>query len=275
MSCGTLWRPSEPTIVPVDTAIIEQIQNEEELEKQAKEQFENEVRRLGEEDCIEVQINETDTCPVSDFTTFTECISGKEMLYPPLCIQQAVSHIDTPEEVKSVYFTAYSIASNEKREYLQTLVKNKEINSVTIDIKTVSGYTSFEFSDDYFSSIFPESDGTISDITTIIEELHDAGIYVIGRIVVFKDKRLAELRPDLAIKWSYDHSQVWTDYQGKKYLDPHGEEVWQYIKGLSLAAYDMGFDEINYDYIRYPSDGKVSQTYYPFSDEYLQENLTW
>jgi hypothetical protein len=79
-------------------------------------------------------------------------------------------------------------------------VKNSEINSVVIDIKEVDGKVAFDMSDFKFGSIKPSSNNIIKDPKKLIEELHQKGIYVIGRLVVFKDKILAEKRPDLAIK---------------------------------------------------------------------------
>lgn len=183
-------------------------------------------------------------------------------------------HIKAPKSVRSLYFTANAVNSDHRRENLSTLVKNTEINSVTIDIKTVSGYTSFAFDESKFGDIKPESNNIISDIKWEIEKLHEQWIYVIGRIVVFKDKYLAEKRPDLAIKWT-NWVDVWTDYKGNKYVDPSATEVWDYIVEMSQAAYELGFDEINYDYIRFPTDGYISKTSYPFSDKLLLENPKW
>lgn len=186
-----------------------------------------------------------------------------------------VTHVSTPDEVKSIYYTAYSAGSSKKIEYLKNLAKSKEINSVTIDIKTVSGYVSFDMSGGKFGDIKPVSDNTIRDIKALIAELHKEGIYVIGRIVVFKDKLLSERRSDLAIKWKWDHSIVWSDYKGLKYLDPGAEEVWEYNANIAKYAYELGFDELNFDYVRYPTDGKISQTYYPHSHTTQVNNPKW
>lgn len=185
-----------------------------------------------------------------------------------------VLHQKTPENVKSIYFPAGAFLNSEKRKNLSELIKNKEINSVTLDIKTISGYTSFDFPLDEFWSIKPESNGKIQDIKEQLTQLHEEGIYVIGRIVIFKDARLADLRPDLAIKWKGSDA-VWTDYKGKKYLDPAAPELVEYYTNLSTVAYELGFDEINFDYIRFPSDGLVSKTHYPFASEIITKNPKW
>lgn len=179
---------------------------------------------------------------------------------------EKVVHIETPENVKSLYYTAYATTVADKMNNLYYLAKNKEINSVTLDIKTVSGYTSFEFDENMFWDIKPTSNNIITDIKPLIKKLHEEDIYVIWRVVLFKDKLLAEKRPDLAIKW-IGTNDVWTDYKWKKYMDPWAKEVHDYNIELAAAAYKLGFDEINFDYVRYPSDGKISQTYYPHSSE--------
>jgi hypothetical protein len=121
---------------------------------------------------------------------------------------------------------------------LLNFVKNSEINSVTIDIKEVDGYVAFDMSGYEFSTIIPVSNNRIKDVRALIEKLHENGIYVIGRVVVFKDKLLAETRPDLAIKWP-DRKNVWYDYKGNKYLDAYSKEVWDYTVEISKAAYDL------------------------------------
>lgn len=183
-------------------------------------------------------------------------------------------HLETPATVKSLYYTSFAGGSSTRIETLLNFVKNSEINSVTIDIKEVDGYVGFDMSWYEFTTIQPISNDRIKDVRTLIEKLHENGIYVIGRIVVFKDKLLAETRPDLAIKWP-DRVNVWYDYKGNKYLDAYSKEVWDYTVELSKAAYDLWFDEINYDYVRFPSDGKISSTYYPFAKEIEVENPKW
>ena len=154
---------------------------------------------------------------------------------------------------------------------LDYLTKNTEVNSVTIDIKTVSWYVSFKMNDDNFWSIKPISDNRTKNIKETIEKLHEKWIYVIARVVVFKDKSLAERRPDLAVK-RLDNSAVWTDYKWLKYLDPSAKEVWDYNAAIASEAYNIGFDEVNFDYVRFPTDGRISNTYYSFSNEILKQN---
>ena len=183
-------------------------------------------------------------------------------------------HIKTPENVKSLYFSAHSINNREKLDNFFNIAKNKEINSITIDIKEVDWYVSFELDDDSFWDIKSKSNYSIRNIEEIIKELHENNIYIIARIAVFKDKRLAEIRSDLAVKWNTDWT-VWTDYKWYKYTDPYSQEVWDYHIDIASAVYNLWFDEINFDYVRFPTDWYISKSYYPFSNEIFSNDTKW
>lgn len=195
-----------------------------------------------------------------------------EVIKEPL---NTVLHIKTPDSVHSLYYNWYSASNDDKMATFYDLVKNSEVNSITIDIKTISWYVNFDMSDYEFWDIKPKSNNQIKDIKTIIEKLHEKNVYVIWRLVVFKDKLLSENRTDLAVKWSNDKSKVWTDYDWNSYLDPSSQEVWDYNISIASAAYELWFDEINFDYVRFPTDWLISQTYYPFSSEIISNNPTW
>jgi len=182
-----------------------------------------------------------------------------------------IIHLKTPSKVKSIYYTSYSASREIKIKSLINLVKNTEINSVIIDIKTISWYVSFKMNENNFTSIKPISNNKNKIIKKLIKELHKNNIYVIARVVVFKDKSLSERRSDLAIKRK-DNWKVWSDYKWKKYLDPNSQEVWDYNVSIASEAYNIGFDEINFDYVRFPSDWYISNTYYTFSNKIIKEN---
>ncbi|QFR39581.1 hypothetical protein A9Q91_05160 [Candidatus Gracilibacteria bacterium 28_42_T64] len=220
---------------------------------------------------IKSELSSTGTTNEKEKIIVTEVVVEPEIIPEPI---KKPIHIKTPDAVKSVYVTAPSANSEKKLNTLLNLVKTKEVNSVTIDVKTVSGYVSFEMPNDKFGNIKPTSNNQIKDIKKLIETLHENNVYIIGRVVLFKDKLLAEKRSDLAIKWT-DQKTVWYDYKGKKYLDPYSKEVWDYNAEIANHIYELGFDEINFDYVRFPSDGRVSQTYYPFSGTIQAQNGKW
>jgi hypothetical protein len=92
------------------------------------------------------------------------------------------------------------------------------------------------------------------------------GIYPIARIVVAKDPLLAQGKLDLAIKRKSD-LKPWLDKNGKPWLDPHQPAVWQYAADLALEAYDLGFSEVQFDYVRFPDEKRlVAETVYPLAN---------
>ena len=182
------------------------------------------------------------------------------------------THVDIPEAVKGIYMTACVAATPSFRNNVVKLIEETELNAVIIDIKDYTGTISFDIPD---MELFGEK-GTgcrAIDMREFIEHLHEKDIYVIGRVTVFQDPFYATAHPDQAVQKLSVQGEVWTDYKGISFVDVGAEEYWEYIVDLSKASYKEGFDEINYDYIRFPSDGNMQDTYYPFSEERV--NLDW
>jgi len=176
------------------------------------------------------------------------------------------SHLPTPKQVRAVYMTSWTAGTPRARERLVRLVEETEINAVVIDIKDYSGTISFDIEHPLIDEIGAE-ENRISDVRSFIADLHEKNIYVIGRITVFQDPHLAELRPHLAIKKDSDRSAIWVDYKDISYIDPGAREAWDYTVAIIREAYKAGFDELNLDYIRFPSDGNMRDIYFPFSEE--------
>jgi len=89
---------------------------------------------------------------------------------------------------------------------------------------------------------------------------HERGVYLIGRVVVFEDPILSGARPDLAILRS--NGAVWRDSAGLGWTNPYDKRVWDYNVDVAAAAARAGFDEIMFDYVRFPSDGDVDSAVY-------------
>jgi hypothetical protein len=90
--------------------------------------------------------------------------------------------------------------------------------------------------------------------------VHERGLYLVGRIVVFEDPILATSRPELAVRRS--DGSVWRDGAGLAWANPYDRRVWKYNVDLAAAAARVGFDEILFDYVRFPSDGDVGSAVY-------------
>ena len=98
------------------------------------------------------------------------------------------------------------------------------------------------------------------DARDAVRRAHDRGIYVIGRIVVFEDPVLSHARPDLAVRRT--DGSVWRDAAGLGWTNPYNQRVWKYNVDVAIAAARAGFDEIMFDYVRFPSDGDVDAAVY-------------
>jgi hypothetical protein len=94
----------------------------------------------------------------------------------------------------------------------------------------------------------------------VVRRAHERGLYIIGRVVVFEDPMLSRGRPDLAIRRT--DGSVWRDTAGLGWTNPYDKRVWKYNVDVAVAAARAGFDEIMFDYVRFPSDGDVQDTVY-------------
>lgn len=162
-------------------------------------------------------------------------------------------------EVKGIYLTAYSAGSTKKMDKMIDLIKRTELNAVVIDIKDYSGKVLYDSNLAMVNQLGLE-DNRIGDIRALVKKLHENGVYVIARQTVFQDPILAEKKPEWAI-----HSKgggLWRDNLGLAWVDPTERAIWNYNIALAKEAIQIGFDEINFDYVRFPSDGNMSQVIY-------------
>ncbi len=174
-----------------------------------------------------------------------------------------VIHVPTPDVVKGIYMTSCVAGTPSFRADLVKLIEETELNSVIIDIKDFSGTLSF----------IPESASlkdAISDrcrapdMREFIQTLHEKGIYVIGRITVFQDPYLVKIHPEFAVTRASDGG-IWKDHKGLNFTDPGAKGVWDHIVLISKESYALGFDELNFDYVRFPSDGNMKDIAFPWS----------
>ncbi|MBI2003726.1 MAG: hypothetical protein HYS78_01990 [Parcubacteria group bacterium] len=160
-----------------------------------------------------------------------------------------------PKVVKAVYLTGWSAGSETKIQEVINLAREGKINAAVIDIKDFSGET----------FLFPRPNA-------LIKRLHDENIYIIARMAVFQDQVLAKARPELTVK-SIKLSQLatasddlWRDFKGLAWIDPASSASWDYNIKIAKDAWNRGFDEINFDYIRFPTDGDLNDRKFPVWD---------
>lgn len=193
--------------------------------------------------------------------------------------------LSNPSEIiRAAYFTSWSASSESQINYMINLTKRTPLNAVVIDIKDYSG--SISYNSELPSAIkYGANTNRIRDLSGLVKRLHDNEIYVIARITVFQDPILARSRPDLAVH-SHSTGDLWLDNKGIAWIDPGAQEAWDYNISLAKDVLRHGVDEINFDYIRFPSDGVLSDIKYTHHDvdglrrdtirsffEYMREEL--
>lgn len=171
-----------------------------------------------------------------------------------------VTHISTPENVRAVYMSSWIAGVPKLRNRLVDIADKTEINALVIDVKDSTGRVSFKTTDDLINEL-GSSEARVKDMPAFLEELHKKNIYVIGRISVFQDPYMTSKKPEWSIKKKSD-GKVWKDRKGLSFLDPAQDDVRNYVVHVAKYAYSIGFDEVNFDYVRYPSDGNLKDINY-------------
>ncbi len=176
---------------------------------------------------------------------------------------------EPPQEIKAVYMTSWSGSSEKKISYLINLIKETELNAVVLDIKDFSGYVTYDIKNSDVEK-YKAKEIRTAKINSLIKRFHDEGIYVIARITVFQDPILAKARPDWAVQSK--SGGLWLDHKKLAWMDPASKEVWDYNIAIAKDAADRGFDELNFDYIRFASDGFVGDMKFPIWDEQIPKH---
>ena len=163
----------------------------------------------------------------------------------------------TPQEIKlgpfnpkALYLSFYGIGDRTLRESALRLIEETEINALVVDVKGDRGKIPYKSSIPLVSEVGAQKIITVRDMSGLMKSLKEKGIYMIARIVVFKDDPLASLMPDLAVKTQ--SGQVWHDRENLAWVDPFKKEVWDYNINIAIEAAQYGFDEIQFDYVRFP-----------------------
>jgi hypothetical protein len=156
----------------------------------------------------------------------------------------------TPFRPKALYLSFYGVGSQAIREAALKAIREARLNAVVIDIKGDRGWLAYRSFIPLAEAIGAQRIITISDLPALLQSLHQEGIYAIARIVTFKDDPLASARPDLAVR--LQNGKLFRDREGLGWTDPSLAEVRDYNIGVAVEAARAGFDEIQFDYLRFP-----------------------
>ncbi|MDP3541379.1 MAG: putative glycoside hydrolase [Elusimicrobiota bacterium] len=163
---------------------------------------------------------------------------------------------------RGVHFTGWAAGSTKARRRFAAEMKGAGFNAVVIALKDYDGHV---FVRDVPLAVKTGAfTNAIPDLPLAVKDFEDLGIYTVARIAIFKDDLLARARPDLAVH--FPDGRIWTNDNGTAWVDPYKKEIWDYAIDIASRAAIAGFDEIQFDYIRFPSDGKTRQCRYSRAD---------
>lgn len=177
-----------------------------------------------------------------------------------------VRHVSTPEPMYAIYMTQCAVGTPSLRDTLVELIDTTKLNAVVIDIKDYSGTIAFSPKSEELKPAWSAAQCGAADMKEFVETLHEKGIYVIGRITVFQDPFMTKVHPERSVQSKARPGEPWKDHKGLSFIAVNSEPHWHYIVALSRESYELGFDELNYDYVRWPSDGPMDDIVYPSSD---------
>lgn len=164
-----------------------------------------------------------------------------------------------PVEVRGVHVTG-ALASLPGKFQTYVDLARVGLNTIELDVKDEGGEIGFK----PIGVPLASKVGAVRrfyDPRKVVSQARAKNVYLIGRVVVFQDPKLAAARPDLAIH--RPDGSVWTTSAGLAWVNPYDRRVWDYSVGVAEAAARAGFDEIMLDYVRFPSDGDTQSAVYP------------
>ncbi|MBB6670179.1 putative glycoside hydrolase [Cohnella nanjingensis] len=156
-----------------------------------------------------------------------------------------IKHPQVP--VRAIYVTSH-VARSKRMEKLVSLVEQTELNAMVIDVNGAFGKVRAAS-----GQVRVVPNRAEPQLRQLVRRLKNRRIYLIARVVTFKDPGLAALQPRLALQAK--SGGTWKDKSGSAWIDPYRQEAWQYPLAVAEAAAKMGFDEIQFDYVRFPENG--------------------
>jgi len=161
------------------------------------------------------------------------------------------NRVPRPDSVRALYVNAWAAGSRSRMADLIRIADETEINAFIIDIKESDTYLAYKpTAIPLAREIGADQRPATTWLPALVDTLQAHGIYSIARIVVFKDRKLAERKPELAIR--HVNGGVWRDNKGGAWVNPYDERVWAYNVAIAREALAMGFSELQWDYVRFP-----------------------
>ncbi len=213
------------------------------------------------------------------------CLNELWMLYPGSVNTRYAASADGR---KSVYASAYQCRLQSGIDKFKKIIRDNNLNSLVIDMKDDYGLLRYDTKDPLLLEKGKMTQYAV-DLDHFIEEFKKDGVYLIARIVVFKDRNLAAYGDAKYAVWNAKTKSPWvgikeyedivdestgavkgrrTVYYDENWVDPYSPEVWEYNVAVAKELIARGFDEIQFDYIRFPTDGyNLRQASYRWKSE--------
>ena len=201
----------------------------------------------------------------SNLDVYSEILlSGIDVQLQEIALKNATIYASTKinkfkeenDQIRGIYLNGYLFNNPSKRESIEKILTNTDVNTLVIDVKTDNGHILFDTEIDEVIYLNNERVKFTNNDLQELREIKD--IYLVGRLVVFQDPLFVKVFPDEAVfdsRLNKPYSQ-----NGQFFLDPSSKKVQDYIINIAIESCRLGFDEIQYDYIRYPdSNSKFMQ----------------
>ena len=155
----------------------------------------------------------------------------------------------TPRPPKGLYLTVYGIGAPFLRDPALDVIEKSKLNALVIDVKGDRGLVPYPSAVPLAARIGALKVRTVPDLKEMVGAMKAKGLFLIARIVTFKDDLLATSNPQWAVRLG---GGIWKDREGLAWIDPYRREAWDYTLSIAEEAAAAGFDEIQFDYVRFP-----------------------
>ncbi len=154
------------------------------------------------------------------------------------------------EPIHGIYVSAYVAGTKSMMDEIIEHIDKTSINAVVIDVKNDEGNIVFDMNSELIDSLGVENI-LVKDMPALIDKLHEHNIYVIARCVAFRDPFIDEVKPEWML--TTKDGDIYEDNKGFNWMNPCNKEAKEYLIEVALGCKDAGFDEVQYDYVRFPT----------------------
>ena len=168
-----------------------------------------------------------------------------------------------PVKVKGIYVSAYVAGTGDMMDKIIEEIDRTELNAVVIDVKDDQGRITYAMDSPTVNEI-GACQVFIRDMPALMAKLKEHGVYTIARVVAFRDPYLAEQKPEWSLHVADD--KIYRDNKGLAWVNPYKKEVWDYLVEVGKKAGEVGFDEIQFDYIRFAVDRTMNDVVFDDGD---------